>query len=141
MRVILDANQFVSAVLVPVGHPAQILQAWRARRFELVLSPSITAEIRRVLLYPRLQRKHGWSVDQIDNFLAEIIAAATIIPDGPAVQAVPGDATDDKYVACALAVGADYLVSGDDHLLQLTEYQGIPIVSPVIFLKDVIGSA
>jgi len=49
MRVVLDANQFISAVLVPVGHPAQILQAWRGRRFDLVLSPSIIAEIRQVL--------------------------------------------------------------------------------------------
>ena len=52
MKVVLDANLFISAVLVPYGHPAQILQAWRDGRFELVMSIAILAEIRRVLLYP-----------------------------------------------------------------------------------------
>ena len=136
MRVVLDANQFVSAVLVAWGHPAQIMQAWRQQRFELVLSPSLIAEIRRVLLYPRLQRKHGWSVDQTNDFLAEVVAAATIVPDGPEVHAVPGDPSDDKYIACALSAGAHYLVSGDEHLLQVGEYQGLRIVSPALFLKE-----
>jgi len=39
MRVVLDANQFVSAVLVPVGHPAQILAAWRRGELDLLVSP------------------------------------------------------------------------------------------------------
>jgi putative PIN family toxin of toxin-antitoxin system len=135
MRVVLDANQFVSAVLVPVGHPAQILQAWRTRRFDLVLSPSIIAELRQVLLYPRLQSKHGWNPGQVDAFLAELVATAIIVPDEPAVQVVADDPTDDKYVACALIAGARYIVSGDEHLQKLGEYQGIQIVSPAAFLS------
>jgi predicted nucleic acid-binding protein len=69
MRIVLDANQFVSAVLVPLGHPAQILQAWREGRFESALSLSIVAEIRRVLLYPRLRKKHGWCEDRLSSYL------------------------------------------------------------------------
>lgn len=141
MRVVLDANQFVSAVLVPVGRPAQILQAWREGRFELALSPQIIAEVRRVLLYPRLQRKHGWSEAQIDDFLAGITAAATLMPGTLSVQAVPDDPTDDKYVACALEAGARYIVSGDEHLTQLRSYQGIEIVTPAFFIEHVLEQA
>ena len=139
MRVVLDANQFVSAVLVPVGHPAQILQAWRAGHFELVLSPSILAEVRRVLLYPRLQQKHGWSEAQIDDFLISTTATAILVPGTLSVQAIPDDPTDDKYVACALEAGARYIVSGDKHLTQLEHYQGIKIVTPAFFIKHVLA--
>ena len=52
MRVVLDANQFVSAMLVPVGHPAQILDAWRQGDLDVLTSQAILAEVRRVLLYP-----------------------------------------------------------------------------------------
>lgn len=141
MRVVLDANQFVSAVLVPVGRPAQILRAWREGRFELVLSPQILAEVRRVLLYPRLQQKHGWSEAQIDDFLAGITAAATLTSGTLSVQAVPDDPTDDKYVACALEAGAEYIISGDRHLTGLERYQGVEIVTPAFFIEHVLAQA
>ena len=141
IRVVLDANQFVSAVLVPVGRPAQILQAWRAGQFELVLSPSILAEVRRVLLYPRLQRQHGWGEAQVDDFLAGIASAATLTPGLYPVQVVPDDPTDDKYIACALEAGAEYIVSGDEHLTQLGKYQGIKIVTPTVFIESALPSA
>jgi putative PIN family toxin of toxin-antitoxin system len=138
MRVVLDANQFISAVLVPLGHPAQILQAWRAGRFELALSPAILSEVRRVLLYPRLQKKHGWDEKQIDDFMAGIIEAATLMPGTLSVQAVPDDPTDDKYVACALEASAQYIVSGDQHLTRLKRYQGVEIVTPASFIESVL---
>lgn len=141
MRVVLDANQFVSAVLVPVGRPAQILQAWRAGHFELVLSPAILAEVRRVLLYPRLQRKHGWSEEQVDDFLMGLTAAATLTPGTFSIRAVPDDPTDDKYVACALEAGAQYIVSGDKHLTRLECYQGVEIVTPALFIERVLAQA
>ena len=137
----LDANQFVSAVLVPVGRPAQILQAWRGGQFELVLSPPILAEVRRVLLYPRLQRQHGWDEAQIDDFLTAIASAATLTPGTYPAQVIADDPTDDKYIACALEVGAQYIVSGDEHLTQLGRYQGMEIVTPAVFIESVLSSA
>ena len=135
MRIVLDANQFVSAVLVPVGHPAQILQAWREGRFELALSPSIVAEIRRVLLYSRLRKKHGWSEEQIETFLRGLTKAATITLEQLSVRVVDDDPTDDKYLACALESDASYIVTGDGHLQRLSMYQGVKIVSPAVFLQ------
>lgn len=139
MRVVLDANQFVSAVLVSHGHPAQILKAWREGRFELVVSPPILAEVRRVLLYPRLQRKHGWSEAEVDTFLDRLRAAARIVPGQLDLRVVPEDPTDDKYVSCTVEAGAEYIVSGDEHLKSLGEYQGVRILAPAAFLRDVLG--
>ncbi len=141
MRVVLDANQFVSAILVPYGHPAQILQAWREGRFELIVSPLILTEVRRVLLYPRLQKKHGWGEAEVDAFLDGIRAAALIVPGALSLQVVREDPTDDKYISCAVEAGAEYIVSGDEHLKRVGSYQGIMIVSPAEFLKDVLASS
>ncbi|MFC1976508.1 putative toxin-antitoxin system toxin component, PIN family [Chloroflexota bacterium] len=140
MRVVLDANQFVSAVLVPVGRPAQILQVWRAGDFELALSPPILVEVRRVLLYPRLQRKHGWTEEQIDDFMANLRIAAILTPGTLSVQVVSDDPTDDKYVACALEAEAQYIISGDVHLTRLKNYKGIEFVTPAFFIDHVLAT-
>ncbi|HFQ92506.1 MAG TPA: putative toxin-antitoxin system toxin component, PIN family [Anaerolineae bacterium] len=138
MRVVLDANLFVSAVLVPYGRPAQILQAWRNGRFELVVSPPILAEIRRVLLYPRLQRKHGWAEAEINVFLDGLRTAATITPGRIKLAVVQDDPTDDKYFSAAVEAEAACIVSGDEHLKAIGSYQGIPVLSPAAFLRDVL---
>jgi putative PIN family toxin of toxin-antitoxin system len=139
MKIVLDANQFVSAVLVPVGHPAQILSAWRRGDFDLVISPQIIEEVRRVLFYPRLMKKHKMNEAEVDEFLLGLKTAAIISPGNLEVKIIKDDPTDDKYVACALEIGAEYIVSGDDHLKNLGEYQGVKIISPVQFLRDVFG--
>ena len=135
IRVVLDANQFVSAVLVPVGHPAQILDAWRRGDLDILVSPPILAEVRRVLLYPRLQKRHGWDEAQVDAFLEEVWVAAIPIPGTAAVEAVPDDPSDEIYLACALEGSAQYVITGDRHLLRLDPWRGIRILSPAVFLE------
>ena len=65
-RVVLDANQFVSALLNARGFPAKMLNAWRDGVFELATSLSILAEIQRVLNYPRLVKIHKKSAAEIE---------------------------------------------------------------------------
>jgi putative PIN family toxin of toxin-antitoxin system len=138
MRVVLDANQFISAVLVPVGHPAQILDAWRQNQLEILVSPLILAEIRRVLLYPRLQRRHGWDVAQVDAFLDGLLSSAVLMLGNADIQDVVNDPTDNKYLACALEGHAEYIITGDQHLLQLDPWRGIRIIPPAVFLDAVL---
>ena len=54
-----DANVIVSALINPQGAPAQVFDAWRAERFQLLMSPAILEEIGRVLRYPRLSSTMG----------------------------------------------------------------------------------
>ena len=61
IKVVLDANQFISALLRPQGKPAQILEFIRERKIRLLISEPIEEEIARVLLYPRLQKVHRLS--------------------------------------------------------------------------------
>jgi len=133
-RVVLDANVLVSAVLVAAGNPARIVAAWRDGDVELLASPAILDEVARVLHDPRLQRRHGLDDHQIDLFAERVRSAALLMPGKVEVKVVPEDPTDDRYLACALEGGADYVVTGDEHLLQLSPWRGIVIVAPAAFV-------
>ncbi len=134
MRAVLDANQFVSAVLVPVGHPAQILAAWRRGELDLLVSPPILIEIRRVLLYPRLRKRHDWDEVQVDVFLEGLLSTAILTPGDTDIRDVVDDSTDNKYLACALEGNAEYIITDDQHLLRLDPWRGIHIIPPAVLL-------
>ncbi len=134
MRAVLDANLFVSASIEPLGKPAQILDAWRSGLFDLLVRDDILAEIADVLRRPRIHKRHGWTDEQIDNFLALLREVAVVTQGALQVTVVADDPDDDMYLACALEGEADYLVSGDDHLRALGSYRGIPILSAPQFL-------
>ena len=68
MRAVLDVGQYVSATIQARGHPAQILTAWRAGEFDLVTSGPILDDLRRVLFYPHIRKRHQWSDE--DKILA-----------------------------------------------------------------------
>lgn len=140
MKAVLDVGQYVSATIHARGHPAQILAAWRAGRLELVTSTAILDDLRRVLRYPRLRKRHQWSDEEIELFVDSIALAATLTPGILEVNAVAEDPTDNKVIACAVEGQADYVVASDDHLLKLERYSHIEILPPRRFL-DVLEEA
>jgi len=141
MRIVPDANQFVSAILVPVGRPAQVLDSWQRGDIEIAVSADILEEVRRVLLYPRLQRRHGLEATAIDSFLNKVATLAIITPGTAGAPPVPDDPTDTKYLVCALESEADCIVTGDRHLLRLDPWRGIRIITPAFFIDSVLESA
>lgn len=136
LRVVLDTNQFVSSVLVRQGLPARVLDAWRRREFLLITSPSIIAEIRATLGYPRIRRKYVLTDDDVERLVTLLEQDALVVPgEIEATGAIPADPADDMVLACAIEGQADLIVSGDRHLLDLGEYQGILIVTARDFLE------
>ena len=136
LKVVLDTNVFVSSLLVRQGLPARVLDAWRERQYVLVISPAIISEIEATLSYPRIRRKYAISDDDLTGLRALLEQDALLVPgDLTAAGAVPGDPSDDKVVACAVEAGADLIVSGDRHLLDLGAYQGIPVLTARAFLE------
>ena len=135
MRVVLDANIFVSAIISPRGVPAHILSAWRDEQFVLVMSRATIAEISRVLGYPKIVKYHGWSEDRVQAFADDLAHVAILTPGELSLAVVSDDPTDDRYLECAVEGNAAYLVSGDHHLLTLGSYEGISILSPRVFLE------
>ncbi len=137
-RAVLDANVLVSAILSPKGMPAKVLTAWRTEAFHLVLSEATLDEIDRVLRYPRIVRRHRWSDERLQNLIDDLARLAIMTPGAVHFKVIAEDPPDDRYLECAIEGEAEYIVSGDQHLLELGEYQGIRIVTPQAFL-DVLG--
>jgi len=135
IRAVLDANVIVSAVLTTAGIPAQILNAWRTERFALLVSAPILEEVARVLEYPRLARLHHWPQAKIRDFVAGLAYLGIMTPGEITLNVVRNDPADNRYLECAVEGAADYLVSGDQDLLDLHEHSGIRIVSSRTFLE------
>lgn len=135
LRVVLDTNVFVSSLLNKTGAPARLMDAWRAGEYLLVISPPIQAEIKAVLEFPRIKEKYALTGHDIRQVFDLLEKHAILVPGSSNVgNAIPQDPTDRIFLSCALDAGADVIVSGDRHLLNLKVFEGIPIVPVVQFL-------
>ena len=133
-RAVLDTNVFVSALISPKGPPAAILRAFRAKQFTLVTSPPINEEIIEVLNRPYIRDRYGLG-DRIFDVSFILWDLAEVVIDFPEVK-VCSDPDDDKFLATAVAGGANYLVTGDvADLLRLRRYKDVTIVSPREFVS------
>lgn len=135
IKVVLDANVLISAILTSKGHPAKILNKWKAGAFDVVISLSILEEIERVIFYPKIKRRLTWSDLEINDFLLGLAQFGIMVSKEPKVDVIREDPTDNKYLACAQKGGADFIVTGDQHLLRLRDHEGIDIVTPKGFLN------
>ena len=127
MRLVLDTNILLSALLTRGTPPDLLYQAWRRGDFELVSSAAQIEEVVRVLGYPHLrERVRGTEAAILVDGLKNLATLAEYLPD---IQ-ISRDADDDKILATALAGQADYLVSGDKDLLSLPETCGVKIITP-----------
>ena len=137
LRVVLDTNVFVSSLLVKQGPPAHIIDAWRDRQFLLITSPTLIAEIQATLQYPRIRRKYRVTDEEIEQLINLLANDAVVVRGNPTAVAgaVPDDPTDEAVLACAVEAGADLIVSGDRHLLDLQQYQGVAIITARQFLE------
>jgi len=133
IRAVLDVNVLISGLINPRGVPAQILDRWRAERFLVVTSDAILEELARAAARPRL-RRYGLTAQRVAQLVRAIRQFAIVVAGEPDVRAVSADPDDNKFIACAVAGGADYIVTGDEHLLALREYNDIAIVPPTAFI-------
>ena len=134
LKAVIDTNQFVSSLISKQGPSAQLIDRWRQQKFILVTSPEIIAEIQRVLEYPHISKKYKQSKLDVQSLMTLIEHEAVVIPKLPTVHIIKDDPDDDKFLACALAARAEYIVSGDQHLLSLGSYKSISIVTVKEFL-------
>lgn len=140
MRVVLDANVVVSALIRPEGPPGVIVDRFvRGNAFEVATSTEIMDETRRALAYPKVKKIIRPGVDAAAWLEALAFLAVLVEPRTPAPR-VCRDADDDIYFAAALAASADYIVSGDPDVLAVTDYQGIVVLTPRAFLSLLEGS-
>ena len=139
IRVVIDANQFVSALLKPASKPADVLRLAREGKIQLVMSRAIIDEIGAVLLYPKIMKRHRRTPAQISLFLKKMLKVAVITHNEPKLELIKDDPSDNKYLECAVAGKVDCIISGDRHLMDLKSFQGIRIMAPAHFLQSFAG--
>jgi putative PIN family toxin of toxin-antitoxin system len=136
LRVVIDTNVIVSGILSSKGAPAELLNAWRERRFLLLTSSAIVAEVWAVMQYPRIRLKYHISDEETEHVIALLEHDALLVAGETDVAgSVPEDPKDEMFLACALDGQADVIVSGDHHLLDLGSYRDIPIMTARQFLE------
>ncbi len=128
-RAVIDTNVWVSAYYSPDGVSAQAIALWRKGAAELCLSPDILREYRRT--FARHFGGDAAMMRLIESDREKMLNPANIHPHPPLLPGcVPGDADDEKFVECAVALGARYLVSGDRQVLAVGEFRGVTVLSP-----------
>ena len=138
-RAVLDTNVLVSGLLGPKGPPRQILDAWLKGRYKLVLSLYLVDELAHVLSYPRIVERVRLTPEELEAVLAALLSQAELTPGKLQLPGVTRDPKDDPVVACAVEGQADYIVSGDQDLLALGEYEGIQVITPRRFVETLAG--
>jgi len=134
MRVVVDTNVIVSRFLSQTGPPGSIYAYLIQRRFEFIASPEILAEYSTVLLRPALMNAHRTDVVEVTEAVVLMTRPAHVVSPTVRLPGITADPKDDKFIECAVEGGADVIVSGDKHLLELGSYEGIQIVSPAAFV-------
>jgi putative PIN family toxin of toxin-antitoxin system len=134
-RVVLDTNVLISAIISGKSSPARILDFWKEGVFELVFSEETLQELIDVLSRPKLLRITGINKDQLDTLVSYLRLSSIVINCPEDIEIRIEDSDDTKFITCAVQAGEKYIVSGDHHLLDLKEIEGIAIVTPSEFLR------
>ena len=128
-KVVLDTNIIISAFFWK-GHSRIIYDLIRVNKIRLLLSTDIEKEFIRVLGYP----KFGLSAKEIFPIVLNLRACAEFVKTTSKISVITSDTTDNIFIECAVDGKADYIVSGDKHLLSLREYRNIHVVKARDFL-------
>jgi uncharacterized protein len=132
LRVLLDANVLVSALLSRAGAPARLVALWLEAEFELVVCPALLSETKRALANPKLRGR--LDPEQAERFIEQVAELGEVVPDPEGPPTVRSSDPGDDYLLALAERENVPLVSGDDHLLALRDRA--PVFSPRDFLDQ-----
>ena len=130
IRIVVDTNVFVSSFFG--GNPRNIIDQWKNGQVVLCLSKPIIDE------YIEVLQRLGLHNEQELNELLRLFARGFHVlfsAKTPELQLVHEDPDDNKFIECAVALKAEFIISGDRHLTAIQDYMGISIVTPKEFLE------
>lgn len=128
-RVILDTNIFISAVLG--GRLGVIIDEWKVGRFKLIVTDSIAREYLDVINRPKFRIPLP-EIVAVSDYLLQLGEFVTPTEE---IHVILADPADDKFLEAALAGNVNFIVSGDNHLLELKSFRDIPIITGREFIS------
>ena len=138
MRAVIDTNVLLSGLLWH-GAPHALLEQIRNSALGLVSSPALLAELAEVTGRAKFNSILTLSNTSREEALAELRQLAEILDPPPLLQPVCRDPDDDAVLALALAARVDLIVSGDNDLLAVGVFHGIPVFTPAQALQHVLS--
>jgi len=131
LKVVFDTNVFISAFVIPGGKAEEAYLHALKGNFTLYSSVAILTETAQ-----KLRQKFGRQEDRIAHLLKTVAKIATVIKTQPHLHLM-ADEPDNRIIECAMEVKADFIVTGDKHLLSLKRFQHIDIITLSDFLEAV----
>ena len=117
------------------GKPAKIIKAAEIGKFSIFISEEIVMEINRVLTYDKIAKIYRVEGLPREQLVEMVLKIAKFIKVAKQINAVFAHPAEDKVIECAVAAKADYIVSGDKHLLELTSHKKTKILAVSEFLS------
>jgi len=134
VRLVIDTNILISALIAGTSLPAQLVVLWRASRFDLLTTAEQLDEVMRVTRYPKIRERLA---PAIAGRLVNDLRALAITLDKLPVVELSADSDDNYLLALAAAGAADFLVTGDKRdLLGIAVYEGTKIITVRDFLTQ-----
>jgi len=130
MKIAVDTNFLVSATQWDYSVSHKLLEKLIRNNAEIFTTKEILEEFTEVL-----KRDFLYNEADIQNLLEKILQFLTLVNPSIKIDIIKEDSDDNKIIECAVESKADYIISYDEHLLKLKEFQGIKIVKP----EEVLG--
>ncbi len=134
-KVVIDTNVLISGIIQKSGFPYKIVKSWEKGNLIFITSRLMIEETIKVLNYPKIKKKYGLDEDEIKQTALNLLRYSVLIDNPPALDVIKEDAEDNKVLSTAIEGKADYIVSGDSHLLDLKSYKDIKIITPKRFCE------
>lgn len=127
MKIIPDTNVLISATFWD-GNESEIIRRAEAGEIQIFISPDILDEFEDVLLWDKFELKIEEMNKTVEEVIGKLMSIAIMVKPKKAVNVVRHDPDDNKILECAIEAEADYIISGDRHLLDLKEFKHIKII-------------
>jgi len=132
MKVVADTNVLISGLFWE-GNERKLLKMFKTEELANVISPQIIDELEDVLS----RKKFNLTKKEIESAVEQVFSFSRFVHPVFESDAVKQDISDNRILECAVSGNADYIISGDKHLLDLKEYEGIKILNAKTFLSNV----
>ncbi len=129
MRAVLDTNIFISAVLG--GRLGIIIDEWKAGKFKLIVTDAIAREYLDVINRPKFNIPQA-EIIAVSDYLLQL---GEFVTPAEEIHIIVADPTDNKFLEAATAGQVNFIVSGDNHLLELRSFREIPIITAKEFIS------
>jgi len=138
LKVVLDTNVWVS-IFMKKTLGEEFSGLLEKDKMDVYISRQILEEISKVLVYPKITELLELSGVSVKQILQNVVKSSKPVNPKVKLDLIKEDVEDNRILECALEAGADFIVSGDGHLLKLRKFKGVKIIKPREFLNIILS--